>query len=305
MAKPKLIDKLVRERRWRFALLVSLGLAFSNAVNRSAEETAPGESSKFLRFVATSADEGHVDTAIVTFKRQDGVSVALIGAVHIADGDYYTKLQTHFKDYDAVLYEMVKPREMPASGGPASASPISMLQIGMKRLLALEFQLDAIDYSPANFVHADMDTATFRRHQEARGESILGLLIRAALDEQNQRAASQNPSDGFQLLLALMSKDSAHRLKYLLAQQLETMESILSGIDQGPDGKGSVILSGRNQFAMDVLAAQLRKGKRNLAIFYGAGHMPDLEKRLLKEGFRKSTDRWVTAWDIRQKKPPQ
>ena len=305
MANPKLINKLVCERRWRLLLLACLTLALSSAVSRSAEETAAGESSKFLRFVATSADEGHVDTAIVTYKRQDGISVALVGAVHIADGDYYTKLQAHFKDYDAVLYEMVKPKEMPASGAPASASPISMLQIGMKRLLALEFQLDAIDYSPANFVHADMDTATFRRHQDARGESILGLLIRAALDEQNLKAASQNSADGFQLLLALMSKDSAHKLKFLLAHQLETMESILSGIDQGPDGKGSVILSGRNQFAMDVLTAELKKGKRNLAIFYGAGHMPDLEKRLLKEGFRKSTDRWMTAWDIRQKKLPQ
>jgi hypothetical protein len=169
-------------------------------------------------------------------------------------------------------------------------------------MLALEFQLDAIDYSPTNFVHADMDVATFQRQQEAKGESILGLMIRAVLEEQSRIANSPNPPDGLQLLFALMSKDSAYKLKFLFAQQLENIESIFSGLDQGSDGEGSVLLSGRNQVAMDVLAAQIEKGKRNLAIFYGAGHMPDFEKRLLKSGYKKTSEQWLTAWDIRPQK---
>ena len=35
------------------------------------------------------------------------------------------------------------------------------------------FQLDGIDYNAGNFVHADLDTETFHRMQEERGESIL------------------------------------------------------------------------------------------------------------------------------------
>ncbi|MBI4657385.1 MAG: hypothetical protein HY735_00825 [Verrucomicrobia bacterium] len=256
-----------------------------------------------MRFVKTSASEGHVDTAVTSYRRADGVSVVLIAAVHIADADYYEKLQKRFKDFDAVLYEMVKPKEKPMPNRQPADNPVSLMQIGIKNLLELEYQLDAVDYSPANFVHADMDVSTFRRLQQERGESILGLMIRAMLEEQNQKAISANPYDGIQFLFALMSKDSAYKLKFLLAHQLETMESILSGIDQGSDGQGSVLLSGRNRVAMEVLAKQIRAGKRKLAIFYGAGHMPDFEKRLLQLGFQKSNELWVTAWDIRRKEP--
>src|SRR6185436_20428749 len=104
--------------------------------------------SEFLRFVKTSASEGHVDTAISTYRRNDGASVALVAAVHIADGDYYRKLQNQFTNFDAVLYEMVKPKDRDATPIPPSAHPIRTLQMGMNNLLKLAFQLDAIDYSP-------------------------------------------------------------------------------------------------------------------------------------------------------------
>jgi len=257
--------------------------------------------SPFMRFVPTNAGEGNVDTAIKTYRRQDGVTVTLVAAVHVADADYYQKLQARFKTFDAVLYEMVKPKDM-EKVSERQMSPVSALQTGIKNLLALEFQLDAIDYSPTNFVHADMDVATFLRQQETKGESILGLMIRAVIEEQSRIANSPNSPDGLQLLFALMSKDSAYKLKFLFAQQLENIESVFSGLDRGNDGEGSVLLSGRNEVAMKVLAEQIDQGKRNLAIFYGAGHMPDFEKRLLKQGFNKSAEQWLTAWDIRPKK---
>lgn len=303
MAEPAQTRRLNWKSQASLSFLVFVAWTLSLADAAAAEDEAERQPSQFLRFVPTNASEGRVDTAIKTYRRPDGVSVALVAAVHVADADYYQKLQARLKSFDAVLYEMVKPKDLALPRGARTDSPVSALQIGIKNLLALEFQLDAIDYSPTNFVHADMDVATFQRQQEAKGESILGLLIRAVLEEQNRIANTPNAPDGLQFLFALMSKDSAYKLKFLFAQQLENMEAILSGVDRGNDGKGSVLLSGRNEVAMNVLAEQIRQGKRSLAIFYGAGHMPDFEKRLLKSGYKKSAEQWITAWDIRPKKP--
>jgi hypothetical protein len=80
------------------------------------------------------------------------------------------------------------------------------------------------------------------------------------------------------------------------------MEDMLAGIDQTADGKGSAILSGRNEHAMKVLAGQIALGRKKLAIFYGAGHMPDFEKRLIEQGFKQIGEQWQTAWDVRRAK---
>ena len=44
---------------------------------------------------------------------------------------------------------------------------------------------------------------------------------------------------------------------------------------------------------------QLAAGKRRLGIFYGAGHLPDMEKRLEKDfGLKRQSTTWLTAWDM-------
>ena len=38
---------------------------------------------------------------------------------------------------------------------------------------------------------------------------------------------------------------------------------------------------------------------KNIAIFYGAAHMPGLERVILGElGFQRSSERWLSAWEI-------
>jgi hypothetical protein len=288
----------------RFAAAVFLALSLSAVAADSA--TAPNApANEFLRFIKTAPGEGRVDTAVKSYRRDsDGEFVSLVAVVHVGDAAYYDSLQKLFEGYDAVLYEMIRDRSVNPAGKVNTDHPISQLQIGMKTLLGLEFQLDRIDYSRTNFVHADLDPAGFFNLQAERGESIFGLLFKAALEE--QRRQSTNPDAGlnpFSVLFALTSEDSAHQLKFLLGQQMGQMEDMMAGIDQTADGKGSAILSGRNEHAMKILAEQIAKGKKRLAIFYGAGHMPDFEQRLLKEGFKKVTEEWRTAWDIRGNPP--
>ena len=43
---------------------------------------------------------------------------------------------------------------------------------------------------------------------------------------------------------------------------------------------------------------QIESGKKHLAIFYGAAHLPDMEQRLLKQGFKLQKSEWLKAWDL-------
>ena len=64
-----------------------------------------------------------------------------------------------------------------------------------------------------------------------------------------------------------------------------------------------MILTDRNKVALGVLRKQLKGGKKNLAIFYGAAHLPDMEKRMIeKMGFERKGMRWVAAWDLPERK---
>ena len=87
----------------------------------AAPATQPAESSQYMRFVPNGAG-GALQTANVAFKNDAGVTVHLVAAVHIADKAYYDKLNKTFKGYDAVLYEMVKPK-VPASPSPIRRRP--------------------------------------------------------------------------------------------------------------------------------------------------------------------------------------
>src|SRR5687767_12127019 len=69
------------------------------------------EAQKFLRFKPDPAGGGTLETSIVRYANDEGDTVDLIGAVHVGDRAYYDLLNERFKNYDALLYEMVKPRD--------------------------------------------------------------------------------------------------------------------------------------------------------------------------------------------------
>jgi hypothetical protein len=172
----------------------------------------------------------------------------------------------------------------------------------MKTALGLEFQLDGIDYSKANFVHADMDPDTFFRLQKKKGEGIIQLMLKSMQAEMKRQQKGKARAPGMlDLIRAFASKDSARSLKYLFARQMEGMEDIMAGFEG--DGE-SVIVGERNKVCIEVLKKEIKAGKKKLGIFYGAAHMPDMEERLVKElGFSQHGGvKWLTAWDIGEKK---
>jgi hypothetical protein len=302
-------------------LIVTTSVSFAQAPGtRPARLRAAKESSKFLRYVPGAAGSGgRLETSIVTYRNADGVTVDLIGAVHIADAAYYEALNKRFDGYDAVLFEMVRPRDVAAPAGattrpgattaPARPRPgalrwVGALQRFMRDNLELEHQLESIDYDKPNFVHADLDAETFLEMQKARGESFTKMMIQVMLRELGKGpAAGANQPNLFELLAALQAPDRARQLKIVLAKQFEQMDDMLSGLE-GPNG--SVILTERNKAALKVLQDRIKHGDTKLAIFYGAGHFKGMEKILSEEmGFTQvGNPQWITAWDLTKQNTP-
>jgi hypothetical protein len=175
---------------------------------------------------------------------------------------------------------------------------IGTLQQKMKEALKLEGQLEKIDYTAANFVHADMGMEEFQKTQETKQETFLGLWLKAMAAQQSvgsSEAAGNDLASVMVLMQILMKKDGSDDLKRLIGREFDQVESIMSGLEAGG---GTVIIGERNRVALEVMAAQVAVGKKRLAIFYGAGHFPDMQKRLEAMGFKKSGEEWLAAWSV-------
>jgi hypothetical protein len=252
-----------------------------------------------------------MQTAIVRYSSKNGgrkdpgaaATVDLIGAVHIGDAAYYRQLNERFKQYDALLYELVAPEGtiVPRGRGTSNAHPLGALQNSIKSLLDLDHQLEEVDYTQSNFVHADMSPDQFVQAMRDRNEGFLQMYFRLlgqAMAHQSEMTAKGQSMD-FELFSALLSQDRPRRLKMVLAKQLAEMESLMTSLG-GEDG--TVIITDRNKMALKVLRRQLEAGKRKLGIFYGAGHLNDMDERLRNEfGLEPVSVTWVTAWNLAAK----
>ncbi|TLD68194.1 TraB/GumN family protein [Phragmitibacter flavus] len=285
----------------------------------------PAEENRFIRF-QEDANGARLQSGIASYRNPKGVTVTLIGAVHIADAAYFDELNTLFKNHDAVLYEMVGgPIEKrmsvdsdeesvsnPAVADPAEPEPaaeaetaaaqrmswLPALHNTLKNSLALEGQLEGIDYFQPNFVHADMTHSEFASKQRERNEGFLALWLRAVQVQMENPQVTTSQPGLLKILEILASSDSATELKRLVGRSFDSVETLITGMESG---EGTVILTERNKVAMKVLEEQIALGKKTPAIFYGAAHLPDMEDRLLAMGFTKTNSTWLNAWTL----PPE
>lgn len=282
----------MRPRSFR-RLPAALLLLFVSA-STYAQQQPDEKKTEFMRFVDDTHGGGKLETAIVNYANDAGAKVHLVAAIHIADQPYYDGLNKTFKGYDAVLYEMVKPRNAapPQPGEERTGSFITVIQRFMKDTLELKFQLDQIDYTAPNFVHADLDYETFEKMEAERGESIWTLMLQQMIKQMANPPENQPEIGIGDLLNALSSPDRARQLKLILGRQFGDIEAQMSGFG------GTVLITERNKACFKVLDKELADGKKNLGIFYGAGHMSDMEKRLLERGFHRTGAEWRVGWDL-------
>ncbi len=260
------------------------------------------ETTNFIRFVEEAKTDS-LQTAVMSYESPQKIKVDLVGAIHIADKAYFDGLNLRFKKYDAVLYELVGPafedRDNPeVKQEAAKLQWVGQLQTMMRDTLKLHGQLEGIDYRSPNFVHADMDLSQFSETQTQKQESFFSLYLKAMKAQEaasEKRGADSNAAGLATLLKIFTVKDTSTELKRLLAREFDTVEDIMAGIESGD---GTVLVGERNKVALQVLDQQIAFGKKNLAIFYGAAHLGDMEQRLLKKGYKRTTVTWLKAWDL-------
>lgn len=227
--------------------------------------------------------------------------VDLIGAVHVGDNSYYRELNRRFRGYDALLYELVAPEGtvVERGRGTSNTNPLGALQNLMKSTLKLEHQLEKVDYTRSNFVHADLTPDEFMQSMDDKNEGFFQLYCRMmgqAMAQQSQQSV-QGESADLDIFSAMFAKDRPRKLKIALAKQFESMESMLMGIS-GPDG--STLITERNKRALEVLRQQHAAGEQKLGIFYGAGHLADMHERLIEDfDLQPVGTVWLEAWDLR------
>ena len=254
-------------------------------------------------FMRVSKPEGKrlpisYDTAIVKFTdEKNDVQIDLIGAIHIGDKEYYAELNEIFKKYDAVLYELVAEENAKPTGRNESQNMLSAFQLVMGKVLALDFQLAHIDYHAKNMVHADMNPTEFAQRMSDRGDFAQMMSRAMAISSRGGNADAQSEEKmlgriiGGSLFVSL-----ALALKRVLAEEM------MNQIDDAIwliGGDGSAIITDRNAAALKVLSRELQNGKKKIALFYGAAHLPEFVKSLEQDFHMKCTGiDWIIAWDL-------
>ena len=235
-------------------------------------------------------------------------TVDFVGAVHLGEASYYEDLNTRFKKYDAVLFELVSDGDnLPRKGEGRGDSILGTVQRAMADLLGLSFQLDEIDYQARNFVHADLSPEQLGQAMAARGESLPQLLmkiVRLSFDPELEKSlkakgVNQNSLDGINPLLIIFrgpTPEERLKIKRFMAQGLIGSDSVLQMLE---GESGFSLITDRNAAVMRVLEQELAAGKTKIAIFYGVGHLPDLHNRLTNErGLTLSDVEWLKAWKM-------
>jgi len=286
-----------------------------------ARPAAAGDEVAFLRLVRDDAGRPLAfETSVVSYGpappraaalerggREMPLQVDLVSAVHLGGRDYYDTLNRLFTGYDAVLYELVAPPNATVpKPGRRPGGMIGSAQVGLTQVLGLEFQLERIDYTADNFVHADLSPKEFAAAMARRGESwwsIFTKLMREGMNRAEQgkppRGAELGVTEMFGLLFG-SGPDRQIRLRRLMAEQFSEMDTLTAAFG---GEEGSTLITDRNAAALAVLRQRITVGDRRIAIFYGAAHMDDFDRRLREDFGLEPQPRetvWLEAWDLRE-----
>ena len=289
----------------------SSGWRMASSMNLDDHVVLDGKKSEtHVGYVRVIHENGHpsaMETAITRFASKSGQTVDLVGVVHVGEASYYRELNKDLATYQAVLYELVAPHSMKGKKrlipqrNEKADNPLSEMQLGLTRMLGLEFQLNEVDYSPANFVHADVSPEELLASMTRRKESFQSMFL-SMMRESLKNSSDIDAAEGLRLEMSLTSmllrgpnKEDQRNLRRVMANSFRQIEEMTEGMG-GPDG--STLITVRNQYALKVMQRELAAGKRRLAIFYGAGHMADIEKQLVKRGFRRQRVTFLKAWDL-------
>ncbi len=174
------------------------------------------------------------------------------------------------------------------------------IQLQLAKALGLEFQLEHMDSTKANWRNSDMNIDEMQTRMTAAGSDASGLL--KMLDG----SGFMGKVAGFMLKLVGTSPQLSATMKMVMVEMLSAPD-ILGGIG-GAGGGGAnlaammkVIVVDRNGVVLDDLKKIIENepNVKTVSIFYGAGHFADMETRLVRDmGFEPVSDTWTAAISV-------
>lgn len=259
----------------------------------------------YLRRVEGTNGVVGLDAVLRRFVAREGrgapVDIWLVGVIHLGTSNYYARLQ-HFLDArDVVLFEGIG-----ATNGNFQFTEARgfALQPALARALGLRFQLASLDYRRPNWVNSDLGLLELEKELPAHNKS-------ANLEQVVALFQGEGALGGIARLGVAMLGASS---KLQALAKLMLIETLSGFTGELPDGKDlgvdtrelmRVLIEQRNSVVVRDLRRILVRSPRpgSVAILYGAGHMPDLERRLRRDlRLVPVEDQWLRAFSVNPKR---
>ena len=289
-------------------------------------QAKPLEPENYIRVHKT--EEGEVQLQVVirefepTEKSPKGAPLlSLVGVAHIGDKAYFKKIQTYLAGPEAVLFEGVgfyatreeRRQRKPGAGGSKSKDFEGSAQHKMADSLGLSFQPLEMDYDKENFYNSDLSMTEFMEYFQPGGKNSI-ITGDPEEDKEAQQfmavlAGSSIAANIAQGILKFFGQSPKLQgiSRLVLIETLGAVGNDLAQAGAVPDSMSKLmklIINRRNRVVLQDLKVFLRrKDIDHLAIFYGAGHMPDLEARIIKNhGYKPARDKWLTCFSVHPEK---
>ena len=236
--------------------------------------------------------------------------VWLIGVCHVGEKSYYQKTQRKLDAAELVLFEGIGFDGKVAEDRNQPESKVSNLQTTLADSLGLVFQLDAIRYDRLNFRNSDLGVAELQA--KLGGSNHKSKPGKKAVDPEVRAFVKMIEGDSFALtlfqgILKLFQGNPQFRAmaRLVIIETIAATEGDVSKL-AGAASPGmrrlfKTLIDDRNAVVLRDLrhAIKAKEPPSSVAIFYGAGHMIDLELRLGKKmGYRPTEETWVTAFAV-------
>lgn len=161
--------------------------------------------------------------------------------------------------------------------------------------LGVEFQLNAMHHDRPNWRNSDLSVDQVEARLAAAGADADMLF--SMLD------GSSFGSKVAGLLIGMLGStpESRAMLRVAMIEMIGHADALLEAAPGGLGAAMDVIIIDRNTAVLDDLRRILadEPGVKSIAIIYGGGHLPDLERRLVKDfGYAPAGDQWRTAMRV-------
>jgi hypothetical protein len=292
--------------------------------------SANGEPASYLRVSGGADGNRRLELASRTLASPEykKLKVTLLGVSHVGDHAFYKRIQERLDAADLVLFEGVGWGDGPPEAKPGKTSGVGELQDSLANSMGLVFQLRAIRYDRPHFRNSDMSLRAFtdslsgkksKPGNKADGEGVSGKPGKAPQQEKDDLAAQEvmRALSGDSIVFSFVSgalKIFGESPKFRGLMKLAMVEtlgalggdvsSLAKAAGPGMEKFMRTALEKRNAIVIKDLKEILKskEGHGDVVVFYGAAHMPDLERQLAdKFGFAPVGEKWLSAFGVNPK----